>query len=46
MAGQYIGVINIDEREANIINLMGYDIIEIYQIKYELEGKMHCIAVA
>jgi transposase len=30
---EYVGVINIGEREANIINLMGEEIIEIYDMK-------------
>ena len=30
---EYVGVINIGEREANIINLMGEEVIEIYDMK-------------
>jgi transposase len=33
MADEYIGVINIGEREAGIINLMGEEVIEIYDMK-------------
>jgi transposase len=33
MADEYVGVINIGEREAHIINLMGEEVIEIYDMK-------------
>lgn len=33
MRGEYVGVINISEREKDIINLMGEEVIKIYDIK-------------
>ena len=33
MADQYVAVINIGEREANIIHLVRGEIIEIYEMK-------------
>jgi hypothetical protein len=33
LENECVGVINIGEREANIIKFMGEDIIEIYDIK-------------